>query len=69
MISKTLFCQYIYPSRSLFTHPLSDDLSQLKYTHWCIKEAMRLYPPVSNVFRRLTEDIDVEDYILPKGIQ
>ena len=27
------------------------DLKELKYTTWCIKEAMRLYPPVSWVCR------------------
>ena len=26
-----------------------DDLKELKYTQWCIKEAMRLYPPVNRI--------------------
>ena len=39
----------------------SDDLKELKYTQWCIKEAMRLYPPVYNIFRKES------GYHIPKG--
>ena len=45
----------------------SEDLSQLQYTLWCIKEALRLYPPVFNVFRELTEDVQLGEYLIPKG--
>ena len=44
-----------------------DDLKELKYTQWCIKEAMRLYPPVNIIFRQLGEDLEIEGHILPKG--
>lgn len=46
---------------------LSDDLPNLQYTLWCIKEALRLYPPVPRVFRGLTEDIEIDGYVIPKG--
>ena len=45
-----------------------DDLKDLKYTTWCIKEGMRLYPPVFYFFRKTTEDVKVDDYVIPKGI-
>ena len=45
----------------------SDDLSKLKYTQWCIKEAMRMYPPVHRMFRRLTQDTDICGYTVPEG--
>lgn len=44
-----------------------DDLANLKYTQWCIKEAMRLYPPVFNVYRVASKDIEVDGHTLPKG--
>ena len=44
-----------------------EDLKKLEYTTWCIKEAMRLYPPVMSVYRRLSEDTDLEGVTLPKG--
>ena len=44
-----------------------DDLKELKYTTWCIKEAMRLYPPVIEVYRRLNEDTRLDGVLLPKG--
>ena len=47
----------------------SDDLKELKYTQWCIKEAMRLYPPVFQIFREASEDMDLGGYQVPKGTQ
>ena len=44
-----------------------DDLKDLKYTQWCIKEAMRLYPPVLEMHRVCAEDIEVDSHVLPKG--
>ena len=46
-----------------------DDLKELKYTQWCIKEAMRLYPPVFFISRETTEDVELEGYHIPKGIR
>ncbi|XP_019851689.1 PREDICTED: cytochrome P450 4F22-like [Amphimedon queenslandica] len=43
-----------------------DDLSKLQYTQCCIKEAMRLNPPVFNIVRSLTEDITIGGYYIPK---
>ncbi|KAL5509312.1 hypothetical protein EMCRGX_G004654 [Ephydatia muelleri] len=43
------------------------DLPKLQYTHWCIKEAMRLYPPVFQVFRDLGEDMMLQGHLVPKG--
>lgn len=45
-----------------------DDLKELKYTSWCIKEAMRLYPPVFYFFRKTTDDVQLNDLLIPKGI-
>ncbi len=46
----------------------SEDLSELKYTLWCLKETMRMYPPVYRVYRRLPFDTDICGYTVPKGI-
>ncbi|XP_053563158.1 LOW QUALITY PROTEIN: ultra-long-chain fatty acid omega-hydroxylase-like [Bombina bombina] len=45
-----------------------DELSQLQFTTMCIKESLRLHPPVTAVFRRCTEDIKLPDgKVIPKG--
>ena len=44
-----------------------DDLKDLKYTQWCIKEALRLYPPVFVFFRESSEDIEFDGYTIPTG--
>ena len=45
-----------------------EDLSELKFTSWCLKEAMRLYPSVV-VFSRMTEeDVEVDGHTIPKGV-
>lgn len=45
-----------------------EDLKDLNYTTWCIKEAMRLYPPVFDIIRVTTEDMDISGYMIPKGM-
>ena len=45
-----------------------DDLSKLKYTSWCIKEAMRLYPPIIYFFRKTSQDIEINNYLIPEGV-
>ena len=44
-----------------------DDLNELKYTTWCIKEAMRLYPPATEFVRCIAEDKEVDGHMIPKG--
>ncbi|XP_053563152.1 ultra-long-chain fatty acid omega-hydroxylase isoform X1 [Bombina bombina] len=45
-----------------------DELSQLPFTTMCIKESLRLHPPVTAVSRRCTEDINLPDgKVIPKG--
>ena len=45
-----------------------DDLKELNYTQWCIKEAMRLYPPAPETLRTTTENIEIDGHVLPKGV-
>lgn len=45
-----------------------EDLSLLPFTTMCIKESLRLHPPVTAVSRRCTEDIAMRDgRVIPKG--
>ena len=46
-----------------------EDLKELEYTLWCIKEALRRYPPVANILRRADKDVDVCGYTIPKGAE
>ncbi|XP_040983318.1 cytochrome P450 4F22 isoform X2 [Aquila chrysaetos chrysaetos] len=46
-----------------------EDLSHLPFTTMCIKESLRLHPPVTAVSRRCTKDIALRDgRVIPKGI-
>ncbi|NXH37413.1 CP4F4 protein, partial [Myiagra hebetior] len=46
-----------------------EDLSQLPFTTMCIKESLRLHPPVTAVSRRCTKDVPLRDgRIIPKGV-
>ncbi|CAM4660271.1 unnamed protein product [Lepidochelys olivacea] len=45
-----------------------EDLSRVPFSTMCIKESLRLHPPVTAMSRRCTEDIKLPDgRVLPKG--
>ncbi|XP_078699297.1 cytochrome P450 4A25-like [Branchiostoma floridae x Branchiostoma belcheri] len=45
------------------------DISKLKYLTMCIKEAMRLYPPVPIVGRKITREFEFMGHRLPAGAE
>ena len=47
--------------------PAPDDLPRLPYTGYVFAEALRLYPSVAMIFRRVLADHEVGDYVLPAG--
>ncbi|KAI6649015.1 Cytochrome P450, family 4, subfamily f, polypeptide 40 [Oopsacas minuta] len=46
---------------------LCEDLPKLTFLTMCIKESMRLYPPVYAIYRKANDDIHLERYFIPKG--
>lgn len=44
-----------------------DDLKKMQYLQACIKESLRLKPPMPVLSRILTKDIIVYNYVIPKG--
>jgi cytochrome P450 len=47
--------------------PGYEDLSQLRYTDWVVKESLRLYPPAYGVVRTALKDCDIGGYSVPAG--
>ena len=48
--------------------PTLQDLGQLTYTDWIIKEAMRLYPPAWALNIRTPQvDVEIDGYTIPRG--
>ncbi|KAL2723978.1 cytochrome P450 4C1-like [Vespula squamosa] len=42
-------------------------LQECSYLERCLKEALRLYPSVHIIFRHLTQDLQLKNYLLPAG--
>ncbi|GMR46411.1 hypothetical protein PMAYCL1PPCAC_16606, partial [Pristionchus mayeri] len=49
-------------------HATRDDLAAMPYLDRCIKEAMRLFPPVPIVMRKLQNDFECGGIMLPRGV-
>ncbi|KAJ8602816.1 hypothetical protein CTAYLR_002590 [Chrysophaeum taylorii] len=51
--------------------PTYDDLNKMPLLHDCIKESLRMHPPLIMLMRKVMKDIEVSDgkqtYVLPKG--
>lgn len=45
--------------------PTYQQLQEMKYVEWCIKETLRLYPPVPMYGRYLDEDLNLDGKIVP----
>ena len=44
-----------------------DDIGKMEYVGMCIKESLRLYPPVPVVGREMSQDIIFDGHVMPKG--
>nr|XP_050863221.1 cytochrome P450 4C1-like isoform X1 [Vespula vulgaris] len=43
------------------------ELQKLSYLEMCIKESLRLYPSVHAIFRHISQDLQLKNYLIPTG--
>ena len=44
-----------------------NDLNKLEYVGMCIKESLRLYPPVYGIGREMSQNVTFDGHVMPKG--
>jgi cytochrome P450 len=49
--------------------PTADDVPNLRYTEWVVRESMRLFPPAWGIAREALADCEIGGYHVPKGTQ
>ncbi|ROT63647.1 Cytochrome P450 4C1 [Penaeus vannamei] len=47
--------------------PSASDLREMKYLELCLKETLRLFPPIPVIIRELKEDAVINNYSIPAG--
>ncbi|XP_063614827.1 uncharacterized protein LOC134787925 [Penaeus indicus] len=47
--------------------PSASDLREMKYLELCLKETLRLFPPIPMIIRELKEDAVISSYSIPAG--
>lgn len=55
----------IFPSNNVDV--TIDDLDKLLYTDMCVKEALRVFPTVSAIARKTTDNVKLRGYTIPSG--
>lgn len=48
--------------------PMHEDLGQLEEIDWVLREALRLYPPLTVILRRTVRECEFGGYTLPQGV-
>ena len=66
MIYTCIFC---IRSNSPHLHLHRSDLPKLHTLALCVKESMRMYPPVPFIQRTLTEPLHIDGHDIPAGLQ
>ena len=64
--SPGIFCSLLMHNGNC-AKSFSEDMKQLVHLKYCIKESLRLFPPVSVVGRVLDQDTNITGHIMPKG--
>uniref|UniRef100_A0A0C9RJA5 Cyp4c3_0 protein n=1 Tax=Fopius arisanus TaxID=64838 RepID=A0A0C9RJA5_9HYME len=57
----------VYGEGDYHRRPTLKDLKSMRYLERCIKEALRLYPSVPLLARRIAEDVQIGSYTIPEG--
>ncbi|XP_063976066.1 cytochrome P450 4c3 isoform X3 [Diachasmimorpha longicaudata] len=59
--------EQVFAEGDYHRRPTLNDLKSMKYLERCIKEALRLYPSVPLLARRIAEDVQIGKYTVPEG--